>query len=355
MYKATLYLIIGWREIRKLRVKCNNVDRDCQWEGIVDTLKEHLNVCEFIQIPCPKECKDDNGILMITRKDLEHHLAENCPNRDYECDQCGQKGPYADKQRHDQICPEKDVACTNEDCSMRIKRIKIDDHIENECEHTVIACKCTNIGCDVKLKRKIMRSHEQDDTAHLDKAIDTVVKLNNEIAELRKKDSELEENVTSLKKEVEKHILHKGEFMTFKITEFERRRSKNERFISPSFYTSPNGYHMKTKVYLNGCGDGEGSHISVYAYIVKGLYDAELSWPFIGDVTFDLLNQFQDVNHHSEVVHFTLDKKVKNGWGYPKFISHSDLNMFQYLKDDTLYFRISVEVPGHKPWLQCTA
>ena len=48
-----------------------------------------------------------------------------------------------------------------------------------------------------------------------------------------------------------------------------------------------------------------------------------------------------------------------NGRGHLQYIPHSELSRnpasnTQYLKDDTLYFRISVEVSDHKPWLECT-
>ncbi len=35
-------------------------------------------------------------------------------------------------------------------------------------------------------------------------------------------------------------------------------------------------------------------------------------------------------------------------------LSRDSASNTQYLKDDTLYFRISVEVSDHKPWLECT-
>ena len=54
----------------------------------------------------------------------------------------------------------------------------------------------------------------------------------------------------------------------------------------------------------------------------------------------------------------TLNARVYDKWGYPHFIPHSELTCdkfksTQYLKDDTLYFRVLVEVDNHKPWLQC--
>ncbi len=61
------------------------------------------------------------------------------------------------------------------------------------------------------------------------------------------------------------------------------------------------------------------------------------------------------------VLSFTLkeNKKIGDSWGYPEYIPHSKLSRdsasnTQYLKDDTLYFRISVEVSDYKPWLECT-
>ncbi len=47
---------------------------------------------------------------------------------------------------------------------------------------------------------------------------------------------------------------------------------------------------------------------------------------------------------------------VGDSWGDPMFIPHSALGHdpvknTQYLKDDTIYFRVKVE--DNKPWLQC--
>ena len=44
-----------------------------------------------------------------------------------------------------------------------------------------------------------------------------------------------------------------------------------------------------------------------------------------------------------------------SGYGCPKFILHSKLghNTYntQYLKDDTLYFKVTVTQSDHRPWL----
>ena len=119
---------------------------------------------------------------------------------------------------------------------------------------------------------------------------------------------------------------------------------------------------MAIAVYANGEGDGVGTHVSVYAPLVQGKFDSQLNWPLVGSVTFTLLNQLQDKNHYRKIVLLTKEHGAvvgKSGWGFWKFIPHSELghdpvkNM-QYLKDDTLYMRVEVKVDEHKPWLDCT-
>ena len=97
---------------------------------------------------------------------------------------------------------------------------------------------------------------------------------------------------------------------------------------------------------------------------MKGENDDHLPWPFTGTVTIELLNQLEDENHYSSNIKFIPDdasslrvmskKASRNGWGQRYYISHSDLGYnapmnCQYLKDDCLYFRISVATG--KPWL----
>ena len=57
---------------------------------------------------------------------------------------------------------------------------------------------------------------------------------------------------------------------------------------------------MCIKVDCNGFGDGEGTHVSVYAYLMRGENDNHLPWPFTGTITVELLNQLEDDNHYSD-------------------------------------------------------
>ena len=330
-------LCVGKREIKSLRVKCNNIERNCQREGTVGTLEAHVDTCSFALVPCTNKCKDHNDdIIHFMRKALNKHLKNDCPNRDYKCEYCGEKGTYAHiTQVHDKICELKILPCPNK-CSKTMPRQDIEKHVHSECEDAVIACDYRILGCDTELKRKDMAAHEQEDKLHLNLAIKAV------------------------------QTLHKrsraSTFMTFKVPDYREKKEHNVMYTSPSFYTSSNGYHMAIKLYANGNGDGMNKSLSVFCYFLQ--YDIKLNWPFVGKVTLMLLNQLEDNNHHTKILDIKSMDDIKaesnrDTWGFPEFICHSELahdpvKNTQYLKDDTLYFRVSVDIPDHKPWLECT-
>ena len=329
----------GRRNIQVLRVKCENPT--CKWKGTVATLKMHLEKCKFTLLPCPNQCQDNSdNIVHLMRKDLPHHLERDCPNRDYECQHCGEMGTFTNISLvHDKICEKKIVPCPNADCTETMPRKDIEKHLSTEC---TVACKYANIGCRKISKREKMAVHEElDDKIHLFLAINTINEL--------------------------KKVLRDS--MTFKLTGFYGEKSEDQTFYSPSFYTSPQGYHMKMRVDPNGCGASKGTHISVYAKVLDGKYDDDITWPFQGKVTLDLLNQLENTNHYTRNILSggpgNEDKYNKHmrpggtGLGTRTFIPHSQLGRnpaknTQYLKDDTLYFRVSIHTPHHKPWLQCT-
>ena len=230
------------------------------------------------------------------------------------------------------------VKCSNAECGGIMERHELRRHVRTKCPHTLTSCKYKGIGCDTELKREDMAAHEQDDKLHLHMALETV---NLERQTLKKKND--------------------GS-MTCAMPDFDKRRRCNTKFFSTSFYVNPRGYHMSLVVDANGYGPGEGTHVSVYAAILKGEYYAELKWPFVGEVTFTLLNQLEDSNHHTRTLSMGTvhNAQIGDRWGCSEFVPHSALahdpvENTQYLKDDTLYFRVSVQVADHKPWLECTA
>ena len=206
-----------------------------------------------------------------------------------------------------------------------------------------------------RLKREDIAAHEQDDKLHLHMAIDAINSQQTIDDSLKAEINSLKAEVNSLK---EVSLLKSKQSLTFVVSDIQEKKENDERFTSPLFYTSPNGYHMEFRVYANGYRDGEGTHVSVFVHILKGKYDAGLKWPFVGEVTLTLLNHLEDRNHYTMTLKYTAGNDsgtVGKRRGYPYFIAHSELagGSAKYLKDDALYFRVSAEVDDHKPWLEC--
>ena len=340
---------LGNRDIKSLPVRCDYVQEGCTWEGTVRTLEEHTSKC---RLPCPNRC----GNTQLLGKELEKHLKHECPNRDYKCIHCGKKGMHAQIMNiHDPICEKKVISCPNTKCTREIRREELTDHLENDCEYVTVPCKHKNIGCLEKLERRDMRAHEEDDKVHLQHAINAVVRLQHDLRSSR------EASKKAIEKLTEKIVLRKREAFTFKLTEYEKRKADNEMFQSKSLYFK--GYHMRIVVYPNGTDEGKGTHVSLYAHLQEGDYDKELNWPFIGSFTFELLNQLANKRHFEWSITADERDNLSAGSdimaGSAIFIAHTDLhynrpNRTQYLKDDTLYFRVSADTSDSRPWLECT-
>ena len=133
-------------------------------------------------------------------------------------------------------------------------------------------------------------------------------------------------------------------------------RTESELFM-PGFYTHHNGYKMCISVDPNGHGDGEGTHISIYTHLVKGLYDDHLKWPFRGIITIQIVNQAGDHDHIEHTIPYkdeTQDDSTagrvtreerSEGWGEHQFLAHSNLEYnaikkTQYLKDNHFIVRV---------------
>lgn len=105
--------------------------------------------------------------------------------------------------------------------------------------------------------------------------------------------------------------------------------------------------------------DDENTHLAVYGVILAGENDDKLNWPFVGRVTITLLNQLENENHFQKELNFEIKDNglVGENLGFPQYfrnteLAHNPHRNTQYLKDNTLYFR--VDTLDHKPWLECT-
>ena len=340
------------REIIALKVYCTNSEEGCEWQGTINetgtSIDTHLNSCTYQLVPCTNGCGEK-----MRRSKLAIHLTVDCPKRIANCQFCQKSGQceLITSSSHLGECPGLPIQCSNEGCNEKIPRRSLAKH-STACPKAIIPCEYSNIGCQVRIMREKQEIHNSESVLlHLQ-----LTKEQLEVAT---------ETIISLKKSLEQ----KNSLITtkevFKLSQFTEQKEGNEYWCSPGFYSSPGGYKMSLSVYPNGNSDGKGTHVSCFIYLMAGEYDDTLEWPFQGEVTIELLNQLEDKNHdkyiiaydHSVPVERVRERRSINGYGCTQFMSHEELNYnpvtnCQYLKDNSLYFRVSVKVTSKtKPWL----
>ena len=204
----------------------------------------------------------------------------------------------------------------------------------------------------LQIQRREVESHLQAAMRlHLDLAC---VKLGDTQKKLEETTKKLVERVDALEKDM--HSKEGCESFTWRIDGFSevlrKAKSGQETFIESSpFYRS--GYKFKIGIYPNGFDSGKNTHLTVYLVIMKGEYDATLTWPFDKKFTFTLIDQQENEHDRENIVESTTsDPKVSNsfgrpvkekniGWGFSEFVSHAKLQKRRYIVDDTIF------VQGH--------
>ena len=192
----------------------------------------------------------------------------------------------------------------------------------------------------LQIQRREVESHLQAAMRlHLDLAC---VKL----SDTQKKFEKLEKRVNALE-ECESSF-------TWRIDGFSEvlRKAKSGEEIrkdSSPFYR--NGYKFKLSLNPNGCGQGKNSYLSAFLIIMKGEYDATLTWPFHKNLTFTLIDQQENEHNRKNIVSsFTSDPKVRSfarpvkeenfGRGPSTFVSHEELQKRRYIVDDTIFVQV---------------
>ena len=375
-------LLIAARDILALKVKCKNNEHGCQWTGELRFLEEHS--CDYTSVQCPNRCQ-----ASVISRNLSEHLEQQCPKRQYSCPDCGERGPH-DKitTEHLQQCPNAMVQCPNEGCSFADQRCNFKQH---KCLYEQVPCKYSDIGCRERQIRRNMEAHEQDSVHHLNLTIEKVIQLQQEVTVLREENevlsndtiSNLKERVQQANSKIEELRQEKAEMkremasfrnistnqrkVTFRLFPYLTYKETETDFNSIPYYSSDYGYRFSIQVSAIGKDSGRGTHVSVYAYLLMGAHDNSLTWPFPGLFVIELLNQLEDKNHLIQYIAFPEEHQVSkrvmdeqqppSGYGYHQYIAHADLEYksepnTQYLKNDMLIFRVSVQVPNFKHWLE---
>ncbi|XP_003391204.1 PREDICTED: TNF receptor-associated factor 4-like [Amphimedon queenslandica] len=353
-----------------------------------------------ITINCPKRqaqctyCLQKGPHQLITSRS---HL-NKCPDLPIQCSNegCNEKIPRRLLASHNETCPKAIVPCeySNIGCNERIIREELEIHNDEaitihlqlttrQMRLTNEKLQDTNEVLQEKSEKLKETNEELKETNEILK--ETIEELQKTNKKLQKTNEKLQETNVELQETNEDLQLAKETIQSLQ-TELQEQNnlltvsnevlkvsqcSQKKKWHSPGFYTSPGGYKMSLSVYPYGTHTGEGTHVSCFIYLMAGEYDDILEWPFQGEVTIELLNQLEDKNHWKRT--FSYDESVPTeskkrvfkgenpqGWGRGHFIPFSKIvydatKKCQYLKDDSLYFRVSVKATSKtKPWLVST-
>ncbi|KAJ8263506.1 hypothetical protein COCON_G00159630 [Conger conger] len=190
---------------------------------------------------------------------------------------------------------------------------------------------------------------------------DTIHHLELKVSEHQQKLAVKETTISSLCQRIaaQEDVSYNGTFL-WRVCDLTRKMTEaasglRNNLYSPAFYTARNGFKVCLRLYLTGDGAGRGTHISLFFVVMKGEYDALLSWPFKSKVTFFLMDQ----NHKEHVVDAfrpdlssssfhrpTSDMNVASG--RPLFFPLAKLHSprHAYVKDDTLFIKCIVDTAG---------
>jgi hypothetical protein len=398
--------------IRGLKVYCKNQDAGCDWEGDLSSEADHRKAdsgCQFEPILCNNECGEN-----IKRKDMKIHLLDECPLRLFLCKYCSFSGSQKEVNNHSELCPDHPVACPNGcslDTSMAILRKDLEMHLD-VCPAKKLTCTFATGCCPAMLKKADMEKHMRTNLAqhsdclfrqncqlkeetkllkagkdHLKGELEVlrqechdfklkVKTLQMENAQLIAKYEDTKEQLDKLQDGEIKHIkLSMSNCLTwsdhllyttqsndvvlpatFIYDSFQHDKDNNSSWISPSFYTSTEGYRLYFTAVPNGHHFARNKCLSIIFSVLPGRFDRDIPWPFKGKLNVSILNQKENANHHSTDIDFypfprnhfsrvySEVYQVRHGWGILRFIKHEKLYSQNpcYLANDTLYFRVSL-------------
>jgi TNF receptor-associated factor 4 len=348
------------RFLKGSEVWCSYKEEGCEWKGKLEKLEEHLNQdpctspgiqlskCEFVAVECMYKCGE-----WFQRRHIATHQKEQCKKRLYSCEFCQYYTftfEYVTEIHYPQ-CGKYPVACPN-DCDVyKMERQDLEGHLRDKCPLTLVDCPFHYAGCETQLPRKDMPDHMKETVTHLTLLATATQKLMKENMDLRHMVQAIDADMRALKEDLHQEINTSGRLLEFRV------KYTEEEVYTPAFYTHLHGYRICFCVYPKGRGDGEGTHVSIFTYMMRGPFDDYLKWPFRGEITIQLVNQAGDHDHVEKIIYYTdeiLDmytsrvtgrERATSGWGFHQVLAHSHLGYdaarkTQYLKNNHIVVRV---------------
>ena len=217
------------RHIASLTAYCPHYQDNCDWQGSIAKLQDHLSKeCKYELVTCP--CCGAKEYTPQPHQNLKEKaksgsLATGDSSRQYfgSMSRFGRSGyrttPSTSFQQiskpltykvftedHSKRCPKWPMRCPNR-CNMKeneyLTRSTLQDHLNNNCPEQVISCEFAEAGCTVRVKRKNMEAHNKTSTEkHLTMLMAKFKEIKTQHTKLQTNNKILEEENTRLKKDL---------------------------------------------------------------------------------------------------------------------------------------------------------
>ncbi|KAG7492903.1 hypothetical protein MATL_G00019810 [Megalops atlanticus] len=379
----------------------------CKRHYMLIQIKDHENtICPEVTVPCPNKCSQ-----MIKRHKLKGHFNE-CPEVETDC--VYKKYGCSVREKRVKVQVHEDAALNDHLLLVLENNTKLEKQIDGLqqsllLKHQELQERTSSLEREVQplvqqvtksdhmlsaVQRSLEEQKDRVSTVQLqlqqltralgqDSARTELVQLKSSLETLRQQVSVIEglkERLGVLEDNYMRHTrllnIHVDQLqrneerfqelestsyngkLIWKIREYQKKKKEVTPFlISVPFYTGRSGYKLCARAYLNGDGQGRGTHLSVYVVLMRGDFDSLLPWPFQQSVTLTVLDQSGARNDitGSFKPDLTSDSfhrptsEMNKATGFPCFISHADLEAPKnaaFVKDDTLFIKIKVDTTG---------
>uniref|UniRef100_A0A1I8GCA6 HTH_48 domain-containing protein n=1 Tax=Macrostomum lignano TaxID=282301 RepID=A0A1I8GCA6_9PLAT len=342
----------------------DKVYADKAFQKETDSLGSHIEGCDRMLTTCPMRCG-----VEFQKRFLEKHRLEDCPKRDIQCQFC-EIGLVAEQEAgHLETCPKFLVPCPNKCKKKEVAREMMQEHLENECMRQDLCCPFSTYGCDFSGRKKQLKEHIAEKQLNHMEILCSAVKQGDKNQEKQQKQIlEMEKKLVGVERRVGGLENLFGPQLVWRIDNYqeklaEAKAGKKATIFSPPFLTNRHGYKLALSACLYGDGKFRGQYMSLFACICKGENDALLAWPFAYKLTFQLIDQCEDVSARKNIVYTVTPNPCKENrpflgrplgernasFGAARFAELDAIGKLDYIKDDTMYVKVTVDLENLLP------
>ena len=264
-----------------------------------DVIRNHWPVCGFHPVRCPNECAS-----FPQRQNRVSHVADKCPLTTISCDfvhvGCGVKLPRKDMPEHlrenfivhisqlavshAKLIDENRSLATKNECLQESHCLLEESHTTLSVSHAGLQADCSELKIENQSLKTRVTENQGSVTKLQAENVARFVKLQAECNELKTKNQTLKEEnmklrqeMTAVSQEMKTKVSVEAVPRTsiplgppvLTMNDFKQHKKDGDIWYSPPVYTHHQGYKICLKVYANGSGFGEGTHVSVYVLFVR--------------------------------------------------------------------------------------